>query len=518
MGGSVDAVVVGAGHNGLVAANLLADAGWDVLVLEQEADFGGAVRSAELFEGFQSDLFSANHPLALVSPVLRGLALADHGLRWAHAPTVLASARTPNDGVGLYPDPQRTADELGRHHPDDARAWLELLAQWRRLRDPLLEAGFGGPHPIRQTLRLVRDMGIPELTRLARFLTLPADTMARELFRSEHARLLLLGNCGHGDLAVNVPLSGATGWLLTMLAQDSGFPCPVGGASGLTDALVARARAGGVELRSGIEVSGLDVRNGRVVAVRTAAGETITVRRAVIANAPAPTLYGRLLPADVVPQRVREDLRRFEPDSAVVKVNYAVSQSIPWNSPELHGAGTVHLGADRHGMIRWGAELACGAVPSQPFMLFGQMTTCDPTRSPAGTESAWAYTLMPRGVTDDTAAELLAKNIDAVIEDHAPGFANALIGRKVQRPSDMTSIGTRIGGTMALHQQLVFRPIPGLGGPETFVRGLYLGSSAAHPGAAVHGACGAFAARAALHRNGIRGRARRRLHAAITGR
>ncbi|QOW36543.1 NAD(P)/FAD-dependent oxidoreductase [Nocardia seriolae] len=517
MGGHFDAVVVGAGHNGLVAANLLADAGWEVLVLEQEPEFGGAVRSAELFDGFRSDLYSANHPMAVVSPVLRGLGLADHGLRWAHAPTVLAAARTPDDAVALYPDPQRTVDELGRHHRDDARTWLELLAQWRRLRDPLLEAGFGGRHPIRHTIRLVRDMGIPELTRLARFLTLPADTMARELFRSEQARLLLLGNCGHGDLAVNAPLSGATGWLLTMLAQDSGFPCPVGGASGLTDALVARARAGGVELRSGVEVSRLEIRDGRVTAVRTAGDETFTVRRAVIADTPAPALYGRLLPDDVVPPRVREDLRRFEPDSAVVKVNYAVSQEIPWNSPELRGAGTVHLGADEHGLIRWGAELACGAAPSRPFLLLGQMTTCDPTRSPAGTESAWAYTLMPRGVTDDSSADKLAAHIDAVIEAHAPGFGDALIGRNVQRPSDMTAIGTRIGGTLALHQQAVFRSIPGLGGPETFVRGLYLGSSAAHPGGAVHGACGAYAARAALHRNGIRGRARRHLHAVISG-
>ncbi|WP_405163093.1 NAD(P)/FAD-dependent oxidoreductase [Nocardia sp. NBC_01499] len=518
MTGSVDAVVIGAGHNGLVAANLLADAGWDVLVLEQEPDFGGAVRSAELFDGFQTDLFSANYPLAPVSPVLRGLDLGDFGLRWAYAPTVLASARTPADGVGLYPDPQQTADELGRHHRADAKAWLELLAHWRRVRDPLLQIGIGGMHPIREAVRLLRAEGVPELTRLVRFLTLPADTMARELFRSEHARLLLLGNCGHGDLAVNAPLSGVTGWLLTMLAQDTGFPCPVGGAGELTKALVARARAAGAELRCNVTVSGLEVRAGRVSAVRTADGATIAVRRAVIANTSAPTLYRSLLPADAVPDRVQRDLRHFTPDSAVVKVNYAVSQPIPWLAPELRGAGTVHLGADERGLLRWGAELACGAIPARPFMLFGQMTTCDPTRSPTGTESAWAYTLMPHGVTDDDSAELLAKNIDAVIEAHAPGFANALVGRNVQRPSDMTAIGTRIGGTMALHQQAIFRPLPGLGGPETCVRNLYLGSSAAHPGGAVHGACGAFAARAALRQNGIRGRARRRLYTVIAGR
>ncbi|MGN2637845.1 phytoene desaturase family protein [Nocardia takedensis] len=515
---TVDAVVIGGGHNGLVAANILADAGWDALVLEQEPDFGGAVRSTELFAGFRADLFSANHPLAVVSPALRGLDLAAFGLRWAYAPTVAASARTPEDGVGLYPDPRRTADELGRHHPEDARTWLELSTQWRRVRDPLLQIGFGGRRPLREAVRLLRAEGAPELARFARFLLLPADRMARELFRGEHARLLLLGNCGHGDLAVNAAPSGAVGWLLTMLAQDTGFPCPVGGASALTDALVARARAAGAELRARVRVSALEVRGGRVTAVRTASGERVAVRRAVVADTPATTLYRELLAPEALPARVHEDLRRFEPDGAVVKVDYAVSRPIPWLAPQLRGAGTVHIGADERGLIRWGAEIACGAVPERPFLLLGQMTTCDPTRSPEGTESAWAYTLMPRGVRDDATAELLAREIDAVIEDHAPGFSAALLDRQVRRPGDMAAIGTRLGGTMALHQQGPFRPLPGLGGPQTVLRNLFLGSSAAHPGGAVHGACGADAARAALRRNGIRGRARHRLHSVLVGR
>lgn len=520
---TVDAVVIGAGHNGLVAAAVLADAGWDVIVLEQQFQPGGAVRSAELFPGFGTDLFSAFHPLALVSPALRTLDLADHGLRWTHAPTVLAHARTPQDAVALYPNPEVTADALGHHHPDDARTWLRLVAQWRTLREPLLASFLGPFPPIRDGMRLARTLGTPELVRFARFLALPAETMARELFRSEHARLLLLGNAMHADVATNAPVSGVTGYLLTMLAQDGGFPTPVGGASALTAALVARGAAAGAQLRTGVEVTGIEVGGGRVRAVRTAGGATIGARRAVIADVSAPALYARLLAPDVVPDRIRDDLSTFEWDNAVVKVNYALDKPIPWNSPELYGAGTVHLGADEHGMVRWGADLATGTLPRQPFMLFGQMTTADPSRSQAGTESAWAYTLLPRGVCDDAAAELLAQRMDAVIEAHAPGFGAALVGRKIQRPSDFDGAdanltnGARIGGTMQLHQQLIFRPMPGLGGPDTPVRGLFLGSSAIHPGGAVHGACGAAAARAALRQNGIRGLGRRRLFRAVAG-
>lgn len=520
---TVDAVVVGAGHNGLVAAAILADAGWDVLVLEQQLEPGGSVRTAEVFPGYRSDLFSAFHPLGFVSPALRSLGLADYGLRWAHAPTVLAAAATAQDAIALYPDPQKTADGIACHSTADAQAWLDLTAHWQRLRKPLLDGILGPFPPARAATRLARLLGAPELLRFLRFLTLPADTMAAELFGSPQARLLLLGNCLHADVPMNAPLSGFTGYLLTMLAQDTGFPTPVGGAGALTEALVRRGAAAGVALRTGMEVTGITVGDGRVTGVRTADGGTVRVRRAVIADVSAPALYRRLLPAGTLPARLADDLRRYRPDPAVVKVNYALSQPIPWTSPQLHGAGTVHLGADERAMRYWNADLAAGTLPRRPFLLLGQMTTADPTRSRPGTESAWAYTLLPSGVTDDDAAELLAARVDSVIEAHAPGFADTIVGRDVQRPSDFAATnanladGPRIGGTSQLHQMLVWRPTPGLGGPDTPVRGLFLGSFAIHPGGAVHGACGAAAARAALAQHGPRARARRALLRTVTG-
>ncbi|HXV94228.1 MAG TPA: NAD(P)/FAD-dependent oxidoreductase, partial [Pseudonocardia sp.] len=194
---------------------------------------------------------------------------------------------------------------------------------------------------------------------------------------------------------------------------------------------------------------------------------------------------------------------------------------IPWHAPGAHGAGTVHLGADGPGLVRWGAELETGTLPASPFLLFGQMTTTDETRSPAGTESAWAYTHLPRGMSDDASAEELAARADAVVEAHAPGFSERILDRTVQRPGDLQSADANLvggavnGGTAQLFQQLVFRPVPGMGRPETVVDGVYLGSASAHPGGGVHGVCGWLAARAALADHRALGPLRRRVRSAV---
>ncbi|MGZ8180149.1 phytoene desaturase family protein, partial [Williamsia sp. SKLECPSW1] len=261
-----------------------------------------------------------------------------------------------------------------------------------------------------------------------------------------------------------------------------------------------------------IETSG-----GRATGVLTRDGRRWAARRAVLADVSAPALYGDLLDPAVVPARVADDLEHFEWDIPVVKIDYAVGRTIPWRSRSLVDAGTVHLGADRNEMVRWMADLTTGVVPRRPFLLMGQMTVADPSRSPAGTESAWAYTHLPRGVTGDDEAYALAARVDETIEAHAPGFLDAVVGRHVQTPSDLASSDANLtggavnGGTAQLHQQLVFRPTAGLGRPETPVERLYLASASAHPGGGVHGACGNNAARAAIRADGRTGAPRRRI-------
>jgi phytoene dehydrogenase-like protein len=520
---SADAVVIGAGHNGLVAAALLADAGWDVLVLEAQPEPGGAVKSAELFPGYVSDLYSAFYPLSVASPALRALNLDDHGLRWTHAPTVVGHARSPDDDDApvIYHDIDRTAEDLDRRSRGDGDRWRELFEQWLRIKDAVLSTLFSPFPPVRGPVQLLRKLGTGDALRLAHRLLLPAGVMAEQLFDGDAARLLLLGNAMHADVPVDAPGSGVMGYLLMMMAQDGGWPVPVGGAGELAAALVNRARSAGAHIECEREVVGIQVRGGRAVAVHTADGTTVRVRRAVIADTSAPRLYGDLLPAHAVPVAVRQSMEHFVWDTPVLKINYALNAPVPWRSKSLTDAGTVHLGADHDGLIRWMADLNTRTVPLHPFMLFGQMTTADPTRSPAGTESAWAYTHLPRGVADNASADQLSAAVDLELERHAPGFGDRVIGKTIQRPSDLEASDANLhtgavnGGTSQLFQQLIFRPAPGFGRAETPVENVYLGSAGASPGGGVHGVCGRNAARAALAGAGARGWPRRRLNRVV---
>lgn len=520
---NADAVVIGAGHNGLVAAAMLADAGWDVIVLEAQPEPGGALKSAELFDGYVSDLYSAFYPLSVVSPALDALHLEDHGLRWTHAPAVVGHPGTPKDDDApvIYREIDRTAAELDRRARGDGRRWYALAEQWERIRGELLATLFAPFPPVRGVIGLLRKLGTAPALRLAHSLLLPAGALADQLFDGDAARLLLLGNAMHADVPIDAPASGVMGYLLLMMAQDGGWPVPVGGARQLAGALVNRARAAGARIECGREVSRIEVSGGRAVAVHTADGTTVRVRRAVIADTSAPRLYQELLPEHTVPGSVVESMRHFVWDTPVLKVNYALDAPVPWRSKSLNDVGTVHLGADRDGLVRWMADLNTRTLPERPFMLFGQMSTADPSRSPAGTESAWAYTHLPRGMVDDASAERLAQRVGEVLEEHAPGFAGHVVGTHVQRPSDLQAgdanlhTGAVNGGTSQLHQQLIFRPAPGFGRAETPVPNVYLGSAGATPGGGVHGICGRNAARAALAADGARGWPRRRLNRAV---
>ncbi|WP_219418975.1 phytoene desaturase family protein [Pseudonocardia nigra] len=519
---TADAVVIGGGHNGLVAAAVLADAGWDVCLLESTHQVGGAIRSTELYPGFTADLFSAFYPLSAASPVLRSLELEQHGLRWSHAPSVLAHPPRPDGGPAavLHRDRERTAAGLADHDPRDGDAWLKLCAQWDEIGETFLRTMFTAFPPVRGPVQLLRRIGTAEALRLARFLALPVKRMGEELFASEAGRLLLAGNALHADVPPDAPVSGVFGWLLAMLGQQHGFPTPVGGTGELAAALAARAGAAGADVRTGEHVERIEVSRGRAVAVHTAGGLTVRARRAVIADVNAPDLYRRLLPADAVPARLHADLERFAWDTAVVKVNWALDGPIPWRSREVGEAGTVHVGVDELGMAAWSGDIEARRLPDPPFLLVGQMTTADPAHSPAGTESAWAYTHLPRGMDDDAAADELAKRVDAVLEEFAPGFGARVLDRTVQRPGDLQAADPNLvhgavnGGSAQLFQQFVFRPVPGLGRPETVVGGLYLGSASAHPGGGVHGVCGWLAARAALGEQGTFGFVRRRVTSA----
>lgn len=515
---TADAVVVGAGPNGLVAANALADAGWDVVLVEEQDEVGGAVRSAEVTApGFTNDLFSAFYPLAAASPIIRDLGLESHGLAWSHAPEVMAHALDDGRAAVLHRDRDATAAGLEAEAAGDGDAWLAMCAEWQRVRDPVLDALFTPFPPVAAGLRILRRLKAADTLDLARLAVLPVRRLADERFRGYGAKLILTGNAMHADIPPDAAGSGVFGWLLAMLGQEVGFPVPQGGAGELAQALRRRAESLGAQVRTGTPVTEVLVEGGRAAGVRLADGGVVRTRRAVLADVTAPALYRRLLARQQLPPRLLRDLDRFQWDNPTVKVNWALDHPVPWQNPGAAGAGTVHLGVDDTGFVDFAADLSAGRAPQRPFLLFGQMTTADPTRSPAGTESAWAYTHLPAGRWDEQQVDEHVERMEQAVERVAPGFRGHQVARHVQRPSDLEAADANLvggavnGGTSALHQQLVFRPAPGLGRPETPVPGLFLAGASAHPGGGVHGACGWNAARAALGDDGLTGPVRRAL-------
>jgi len=518
--GTVDAVVVGAGPNGLVAANLLADAGWEVLLVEAQPDVGGAVRSdRDVHPDFVHDTFSAFYPMAAASPVITGLGLEAYGLRWRHAPAVLGHPWPDGSWSVLHRDPAVTAALLDREQPGDGAAWLALVDQWHRI-GPSLVAALLSPlppvrHGLRAALQLPRVGGLDFVHRLLTPAqhTLDAPVAGRR-FGGRGARMLVAGNAAHADLPSTSAGSGLIGLLLSMLGQTVGFPVPEGGAGRLSEALATRLLALGGRVVTGAPVDRVVVENGRTTGV-VVDGTQIRVRRAVLAAVGVHQLAERLLsPADV-PHRYLERVRRFRMDPATVKVDFALSGPVPWAGEPPYAAGTVHLCDSLDELSAYEGQLAAGLIPDRPFLLIGQMTTTDPSRSPAGTESLWAYTHVPQRVRGDAGGELtgdwdggdaerFADRMQVRIEAYAPGFGSRVLARRVLSPPelerrDANLVGGAVGGgSSALDQQLIFRPVPGMGRAGTPIRGLYLASASAHPGGAVHGAGGANAARAAL--------------------
>jgi phytoene dehydrogenase-like protein len=264
------------------------------------------------------------------------------------------------------------------------------------------------------------------------------------------------------------------------------------------------------------------IRGGRARGIKLQSGETVSARRAVLADVAASALYGGLVDWTELPSRIRRGMQRFQWDPSTVKVDWALDRPVAWESPPDVNPGTVHIADSTDQMHKALQQISSHSVPAEPFLLVGQMTTSDPTRSPAGTESLWAYTHVPqeihedageagiRGVWDHDDAERMADRMQGRIERYAPGFSSTIVARRVLTPLDLQRrdenlVGGAInGGTAEIHQQLVFRPVPGLGRSGTPVRGLFLASASAHPGGGVHGAAGSNAARAALaaHRTG----------------
>jgi phytoene dehydrogenase-like protein len=462
--GTPDAVVVGAGPNGLAAAVTLAHAGRSVRVIEAQETIGGGTRTAELtLAGFRHDVCSAIHPAAVASPFFRSLGLE---LDLIEPPGALAHPLDDGTAVLLGRSLSETATELGRDAGAYRRLLEPMLAHWQELipelmgplvhlpRHPLLLGAFG-----RVGLRSARSL-------------------AESRFETEQARALVAGAAAHSFLPLERRASAAFGLVLLLLGHVTGWPFPRGGSQAIADALAATFVTLGGEIETGRLVRSLD---------------ELPESRLVLCDVTPHQLIG--LAGDRLPARYRRRLERWRYGPGTFKLDYALDGPIPWRAPEVADAGTVHIGGTLAEIAESERAAWEGRHAERPFVLLAQQSLFDETRAPAGKHTVWAYCHVPHGSAVD-----MRERVEAQIERFAPGFRDRVLACAARNPAELERdnanlVGGDISGGANTLGQLVTRP-----SFATPIRGLYLCSASTSPGAGVHGMCGHLAARAALRR------------------
>jgi len=464
-----DAIVVGAGPNGLSAAIVLASAGCKVLVYEAQQTIGGGCQSSELtLPGFVHDVCSAVHPTAVASPFFRTLPLAEHGLEWVHPPAMLAHPF--DDGtppVIVEPSVADTARALG---PDEA-AYDRLIGSVAR-NWPLIEDVVLGPPRLPRHPFAAARFGLSALQ--------TAEHLAALRLSGRRARGLFAGIAAHGMLPLDAVPSGAIGLVLAALMHAAGWLLPRGGAQRLVDALASYLRSLGGEIATGTRVNAL---------------EDLPPAKAVLCDlSPRPLLR---IAHRVLPDWYVAKLEGYRYGMGVFKVDWALDGPVPWRDEQVARAATVHLGATLEEVAASERDVWNGRIPDRPFVLLVQPTLFDPTRAPAGKHTLWTYCHVPNRSTVD-----MLPRIEAQIERFAPGFRSRVLARHVMTPADLEQrnpnlVGGDIGMGITDLRQMIARPT--WRAHRTPRRGLYICSASTPPGVSVHGMCGYFAAQCALN-------------------
>ncbi len=467
----VDVVVVGAGPNGLAAAITCAEAGRSVLVLEGSGSVGGGARTAELtLSGFAHDVCSAIHPLAAISPFFADAGLERHGLELMH-PDV-AHVHPLDDGRAgvLHRSLADTIAGLGA----DGRSWDRHLGWVARRWEQLAPAALGPLARMPRHPLAVLAFGARAL--------LPATWFSR-VFATEEAKGLFAGGAAHAFLPLGHPLTTSFGLMLLASAHVAGWPVAKGGSQSIADAMAARL----TELGGTIETDRT---------VRTMAD--IPPSKAVLFDLTPRQILS--ICADDLPASYHRRLGRFRYGPGVFKIDYALSEPVPWTNPDARRAGSLHLGGTVAEVAEAEAMVGAGRHPGRPFVLVGQQSLVDPSRAPAGQHTLWTYCHVPNGSDVD-----MTDAIEGQLERFAPGFRDVVLARHVANNAwyeayNPNLIGGDINGGSFAGMQLALRPRPGLHPYRTPNPRIYLCSSSTPPGGGVHGMCGLHAAKAALRR------------------
>ena len=469
---SYDAVVIGAGPNGLAAAIVLAQAGRSVLILEAKLTVGGGTRSMELtLPGFVHDVCSAIHPLGLGSPFFRTLPLEKYGLEWIEPPAALAHPLDDGRAVILYRSIQQSANTMGWDAKAYSRLMQPLVQDWEtKLAEDVL-APIPGHFP-RHPFSLAR-FGLSAI--------LPAQLLADWRFKDEAAKAVIAGLAAHSMLQLSQPLSAAAGILLGTLAHAVGWPLPKGGSQNIAEALAAYFRDLGGEIVTDYEVkTWADLPPARDFIF------DLTPRQLLkIAGEHLPPLY-------------RQRLRRYRYGPGIFKLDLALDGPIPWQAPEVGQAGTVHLGGTLAEIALSERAVALGQLPEKPYVLLAQPSLFDGRRAPADKHTVWAYCHVPAGSTFDMSERILNQ-----LERFAPGVRERILASHKMNSAQIESynpnyIGGDInGGVQDLGQQFG-RPVLSLNPYKTGNSHIFICSSSTPPGGGVHGMCGYYAAQAVL--------------------
>lgn len=505
---SYDAIVIGAGHNGLAAAVNLASRGWSVAVVEARDEPGGAVKTAELtVPGFRHDLAAMNLSM-FAGSAFHGQHAADlarHGLGFVPAEHCFASIFRDQTWLGVSKDLETTTGRIAALSQKDAAAWNAMFAEFGG-DAPHIFGLLGSPMPSFAAAKVVwkawREKGTGWLYDTARMLLASPRDFLDARFESDKVKTMMAAWGLHLDFSPDTAGGALFPYLESMANQAFGMVIGQGGASTIITAMTGLLKERGGDLLTGNAALRIDQDGGRASGVTLADGTQLMARRAVIANVHPQLVFGKLLSQDQNRAEFDARIAKFRAGPGTMMVHLALDALPDWMAgEELKRFAYVHLAPDLAMMAKTYAEAAAGLLPVEPALVVGQPTALDPSRAPDGKHVLWVQVrVLPAEIKGDAAGEIsatawpdvkqaYADRVIRLIETYAPGLSATIIGRSVFSPQDLEAEnpnligGDNLSGSHHLDQNFLFRPVPGYSRYKTPVNGLYLCGASTWPGA-----------------------------------